>query len=306
MKHICIISPVYNEQGNIGALTNAIISSLRNLSYTYTLLFIDDGSTDDTLNNIKKIASQNVNVQYISLSKNFGHQSALKAGLDMASGDCVISLDGDMQHPPDLIPAMLEKFEEGYEVVYTIRQDDKNLPFVKRRTSAFYYFLLNRLSDVKIEKGSADFRLLSIRAAKIITSLPESDLFFRGLAKWIGFRQVSIEYTPPKRLSGKAKYTFKKMLRFAIFGISAFSTRPLYLATYLGFIFAFLSFLYLPYILYSCYFGYTISGWASVIATIAFLGGIQLMILGIIGLYIGRMFIQVKNRPVYIIKESNL
>lgn len=306
MKHVYIISPVYNEQDNIEALNSAIVNIMGNLPYNYSLLFIDDGSTDNTLDKIKKIASGNAAVQYISLSRNFGHQSALKAGLDKAYGDCVISMDADMQHPADLIPAMLEKYEEGYEVVYTLRQEDKSLPFFKRRTSAFFYSLINRLSDVNIEKGSADFRLLSIRVVKIIRNLSEYDLFFRGLVKWVGFRQVAIEYSVVKRMNGTTKYTFKKMLTFAIFGITAFSTKPLYIAAYLGFLFSLLSFLYLPYVLFSYYFGYTISGWASVIVTIAFFGGLQLMILGIIGVYLSRMFMQVKNRPVYIIKESTI
>jgi polyisoprenyl-phosphate glycosyltransferase len=306
MKHVCIISPVYNEQDNIDPLTSAIVKTMLNLPYSYSLLFIDDGSTDATLDKIKAIVYGNTSVRYISLSRNFGHQSAIKAGLDMADGDCVISIDGDMQHPVDIIPAMLEKYEEGYDVVYTLRKDDKSLPLIKRKTSNFFYSIVNCLSDIKIEKGSADFRLFSKRVVKIINSLPEHDLFFRGLSKWVGFRQISIEYEAQNRLSGCTKYTFRKMLNFALFGISSFSTKPLYIAAYLGFIFSFLSLLYLPYVAYSYFFGYTISGWASVIVTIAFFGGLQLMILGIIGVYIGRLFIQGKNRPVYIVKESNI
>lgn len=306
MKEVCIISPVYNEQNNVDPLAAAIIRTMQALPYNYKIIFVDDGSSDDTLEKIKKLARGNSSIQYISLSRNFGHQNALKAGLDMASGDCVISLDGDMQHPPDLIPIMLEKFEEGYDVVYTLRKVDNKLPFIKRRTSNFFYSLINRLSDVKIEKGSADFRLLSIKVAKILSGMPESDLFFRGLVKWIGFKQISIDYSLAERMTGKTKYTFKKMMRFALFGISAFSTKPLYIAAYLGFFFSLTSFLYLPYVLYSYFFDYTISGWASLIATIAFFGGLQLMILGIIGVYLGRLFIQAKQRPSYIIKESNL
>jgi dolichol-phosphate mannosyltransferase len=306
MKHVSIISPVYNEQGNIEAFATAITQIMSALAYSYSLIFIDDGSTDTTLEKIKCIACRHPMVRYVSLSRNFGHQSALKAGLDMACGDCVISIDGDMQHPVSLIPAMLEKYEEGYDVVYTLRKEDKSLPFIKRKTSGLFYFLINRISDIKIEKGSADFWLFSSRVAGIMSSLPEHDLFFRGLSKWVGFRQVSIEYEEGSRLSGSTKYTFKKMLNFALFGISSFSTRPLYIAAYLGFIFSLLSVLYLPYVAYSYFFGYTISGWASVIVTIAFFGGLQLMILGIIGVYIGRLFIQSKNRPVYIVKESNI
>lgn len=306
MKHISIISPVCNEEGNVEAFAQAIMTTMRSLDYHYTLLFVDDGSTDRTLEKIKCLACRHHCINYISLSRNFGHQSALKAGFDMAAGDCVITIDGDMQHPPSLIPAMLEKYEEGYDVVYTLRKEDNKLPFVKRKTSDLFYALINRLSDVKIEKGSADFRLLSERVVKIISALPEHDLFFRGLSKWVGFKQISLDYKAESRLSGCTKYTFRKMVNFALFGISSFSTRPLYIAAYLGFTFSLLSLLYLPYVIYSYFFGYTISGWASVIVTIAFFGGVQLMILGILGVYIGRLFIQSKNRPVYIVRESNL
>jgi dolichol-phosphate mannosyltransferase len=306
MRHVSIISPVFNEEGNIAAFALAVKETMQDLPYSYSLIFIDDGSSDGTLDAIKQTACRERSIQFVSLSRNFGHQSALKAGLDMAQGDCVISLDGDMQHPVDLIPAMLEKFESGYDIVYTIRKDNEKLPLLKRKTSGLFYWLINRLSDIRIEKGSADFRLYSRRVADIISSLPEHDLFFRGLSKWVGFKQIGIEYEARNRLSGCTKYTFRKMLNFALFGISSFSTKPLYIAAYLGFAFSLLSILYLPYVAYSYFFGYTISGWASVIVTIAFFGGLQLMILGIIGVYIGRLFIQSKNRPVYIVKESSI
>lgn len=306
MKHINIIVPVYNEEETIAPLVEAIREALKDILYDYSILFIDDGSTDLTLNNIKGLSVKDNDIQYISFSRNFGHQNALKAGLDKANGDCIITMDGDMQHPADLIPIMLKKYEEGYDVVYTIRMEDKKLPFLKRKTSSLFYSLLNKLSDVRVEKGSADFRLLANHVAIALKSLPEYDLFFRGLVKWAGFRQTSIEYYPAQRAKGATKYTFRKMVRFGLFGILSFTTRPLHLAVYSGFLFSGLSLLYLPYVLYSYYYGYAISGWASVIVTIAFFGGIQLMVLGIIGLYIGRIFMQVKNRPAYVIKETNI
>ena len=190
--------------------------------------------------------------------------------------------------------------------IETIRKDDNRLPFIKRKTSAFFYSFLNRLSEVRVDKGSADFRLISSSVSDILRSLTEYDLFYRGLIKWTGFKQISLEYRAGLRCSGTTKYTFRKMSRLALLGILSFSTRPLYLAAYLGFIFSLLSVLYLPYAIVSYYFGYTISGWASILVTIAFLGGIQLMVLGIIGLYVGRIFMQVKKRPAYIIKESDI
>jgi dolichol-phosphate mannosyltransferase len=184
------------------------------------------------------MAEQFPTVRYLSFSRNFGHQFALKAGLDYADGDCVISMDGDMQHPPELIPAMLEGWEQGNDVVYTIREEDKQLPYGKRQSSKLFYNLLNNLSDIELEEGSADFRLLSSQVVSIIRNLKEYDIFFRGMVKWMGFSQMAIRYQPAERKHGASKYTFKKMVRLALQGITSFSTKPLYIATYLGFFFS--------------------------------------------------------------------
>lgn len=306
IKLVSIIVPVHNERENIFLMARAIKRIFAGLPYRYNLLFVDDGSSDVTLHEIKKLAVQDDNIRYISFSRNFGHQAALKAGIDKADGDCIISMDGDLQHPPHLIPQLLEKWEQGYDVVYTIRKEDKKLPFVKRITSNLFYSLLNRISDIKLEKGTADFRLISRAVADELRNLQEYEPFFRGLVKWAGFKQVGVEYEPEQRKAGVTKYTSKKMIRFALQGITSFSIRPLYAAAYMGFGFAALSTLYIPYALYSYFFGYTISGWTSVIVTIVFFGGLQLMILGIIGIYLGKLFMQNKNRPVYIVKESNI
>ncbi len=303
---ISIIVPVYNEKENVSVLAQSLQQLFSGLPYRFNVIFVDDGSSDTTLEEIKKLIQQYPFVKYISFSRNFGHQAALKAGLDMADGDCIISMDGDMQHPPELIPVLLEKWSEGYDVVYTVRKEDEALPYFKRKTSHLFYRLLNRLSDIEIEKGTADFRLLNRNVVNVLRNLQEYDLFFRGLVKWTGFKQISIEYEPGQRQWGSSKYTLKKMMRFALQGITSFSTRPLYAATYIGFVFAMLATLYIPYAFYSHFFGHTISGWTSVIVTIAFFGGLQLMILGIIGIYLGKLFMQNKQRPVYIVKESNL
>lgn len=305
-KLVSIIVPVHNERENVSVMAKAIKRIFSGLSYRYNLLFVDDGSSDLTLHEIKKLAVQDENIKYISFSRNFGHQAAIKAGLDKADGDCVITMDGDLQHPPQLIPLLLEKWEEGYDVVYTVRKEDKNLPILKRTTSNLFYRVLNWLSDIKLEKGTADFRLMSRNVADVLRNLQEFEPFFRGLVKWAGFKQFGLEYESDQRKSGVTKYTSKKMIRFALQGITSFSIRPLYAATYIGFTFAALSVLYIPYALYSYYFGYTISGWTSVIVTIVFFGGLQLMILGIIGIYLGKLFMQNKHRPVYIVKESNI
>lgn len=305
---VSIIIPVCNEEKNIPLVIEAIKGVLNTASYNYSITFIDDGSTDNTLAVLKAKSREHANVFFVGLSRNFGHQNALKAGIDSVdeTADCVIMMDGDLQHPPDLIPVMLEKWREGHEVVFTIRKDDNRSTLFKRKTSDFFYNLLNKLSDIQLEQGAADFRLLDKKVLHIFKSFNEDDLFLRGLSKWVGFKQIGIEYLPGNRFNGTTKYTIRKMVRFALQGITSFSTKPLYIAAYLGFAFAMLSLLYFPYIIYSYFFDKPISGWSSLIATIAFFGGLQLMILGIIGLYLGKLFMQSKNRPHYIIRESNL
>lgn len=305
-KLVSFVIPACNEQANVPIMVKSIQQTMAPLMYEYRLLFVDDGSTDQTLQVIKAEAAKHNQIQYISLSRNFGHQNALKAGLDKAEGDCVIMMDGDLQHPPELVPLLLQKWEEGTDMVYTIRQEQADLSLLKRKTSALFYDIINNLSDIELEQGTADFRLMDRKVVDAFKLIRENDLFIRGLVKWMGFSQSGIVYYPAARLSGQSKYTIKKMVRFALQGITSFSTKPLYMAAYLGFSFALLSVLYIPYIIYSFYQGHTVSGWASIIAAIAFFGGLQLMILGIIGLYLGKLFMQSKSRPHYLIKETNI
>lgn len=306
MKHVVLVIPVHNEEGNIEILIQTIHAVLQPLLYTYNFILVDDGSNDNSLKIIRQLALKDERVKFISFSRNFGHQNALKAGLDMAEGDCAISLDADLQHPPDLIPLMLQKWEEGYDVVYTIRRDTTGVSYLKKKTSHIFYQVLNYLSNIDFEKGTPDFRLISQPVLNVLKNLNEHQIFLRGLVKWMGFKQIAIEYNQQSRLSGSSKYTFKKMTALALQGITAFSIRPLYVAAYLGFGISFLSLLYIPYVIYSYYFGYAVSGWASVIVTIAFFGGLQLTILGVIGIYLGKLFMQAKRRPHYIVKETNL
>ncbi len=305
-KKVSIILCCYNEEEGISLMIDALEKVMASVDYDYEIIAVDDGSSDQTLQRIKDLTTTHPNLYFIEFSRNFGHQNALKAGLDFSRGDCLISLDADMQHPPELLPEMLKKWEEGYDVVYTSRMEDKDLSAMKRKTSKMFYKLLNALSDIELEQGAADFRLLDRKAANMIISLKENDLFMRGLVKWIGFKQYGIDYMPNKRVAGASKYTLKKMFRFALQGITSFSVRPLYIALYLGFFVAACSILYIPYIIYSLIYGHPISGWASLIATIAFLGGLQLCILGIIGIYIGKLFMQSKYRPNYIVRSSNI
>lgn len=305
-KSVSIIIPVCNEKGNVPLMITAVSEVMNKLPYDYHFMFVDDGSNDGTLETLRSWASMNNRVYFVSLSRNFGHQNALKAGIDASYGDCIISMDGDLQHPPDLLPVLLEEWEKGHDIVYTIRRDHMELPMLKRKTSTLFYKILNGLSDIELESGTADFRLIDKKVVDILRTVHEADLFWRGLVKWTGFKQIGIEYDPAERREGKSKYTYKKMMQLAMRGLTSFSTKPLTIAIYIGFFMSFLSLLYIPYILYSLYSGHAISGWASILVTIVFFGGLQLMILGIIGVYIGKIFMQSKQRPHYIIRETNL
>ncbi|MEH3113054.1 glycosyltransferase family 2 protein [Pedobacter terrae] len=305
-KLVSIVIPAYNEADNIFVIAESIKQVFSTINYDYEIILVDDGSADHTLEKIKDYASTANNIFFLEFSKNFGHQLAVKAGMDHAFGDCVISMDCDMQHPPELISDMIAKWEAGYEVVYTIREDDKNLSKGKRSSSSLFYKVLNWLSDIDLEPGAADFRLLDQRVVNVFRNFHENEPFLRGLVKWLGFKQYAIKYNPAARFSGKSKYTLKKMLRLALHGVTSFSIKPLYTAVYLGFILSFASVLYIPYIIYAFVNHVEVSGWASVIMTIVFFGGLQLIILGIIGIYVGKMFMQTKNRPNYIIRSSNI
>lgn len=305
-KLACVIIPAYNEEGNIKAIAAAVDKVFIGLSCDYYILFTDDGSTDNTLPIIEQLSRESNKIKYISFSKNNGHQVALKAGIDHSHADCTITMDADMQHPPVLIADMIAKWEQGYEVVYTLRKGHRELSFFKRITSSLFYKLLGKLSDIELENGSADFRLLDKKVTEEIKKIKENDVFLRGLVKWMGFKQTAIEYTPAERFSGQTKYSYRKMMMLALQGITSFSTKPLYAAIYIGFTFSFLSLLYIPFAVYSYFAHHTVSGWSSLIVTVTFLGGLQLIILGIIGLYLGKLFMQSKGRPMYIINKTNL
>lgn len=307
-KQIDIVVPCYNESGNFFVLYDTIhkVFSGKNLeNYTYNLIFVNDGSSDDSLQVLQRLSNQHKNVKYISFSRNFGHQLAVKAGLDNAFGDAVISMDCDLQHPPHLIPELIQKWEEGNDVVATIRTYPADIDVKKKKTSVYFYKILNLISDVEIKDGTADFRLLDRKVVNVIRSMKENEPFLRGIVPWIGFRQTYVPYLAQKRFSGETKYTIRKMFELAIAGVTAFSIKPLYFAVYLGFLFSAISLLYIPYVVYAFISGTKISGWASLIITIVFFGGIQLIILGIIGIYVGKIFKQTKSRPNYIVEERN-
>jgi len=302
---ISIIIPCHNEEGNIKLLYSLIKEHLS--SYNIEYVFIDDKSNDQTLQIIQQLSLIDQSVKYISFSKNFGHQYALRAGLEYATGDCVISMDADLQHPVDLLLTLIENWRNGYDIVYTIRKDDENTNFLKKITASFFYKLINKLSEIEIKQGSADFRLIDRKIVDVLVKdITEYQLFYRGLISWIGFNKIAVEYTPNKRHTGTTKYSFWKMLNFAINGITSFSIKPLRFAILLGVIISLCSGIYAIYALFMGVFtDKTTTGWASVIISVLFIGGANMILLGIIGEYLGKIYIQNKKRPYFLIEKTN-
>ncbi len=307
MANDCLVSivvPCFNEEGNIHKIFDTIKAEVNE---PFEIIFIDDGSSDSTLQAILSLVEKQKEVKYISFSRNFGHQFAIKAGIDHSAGDCIIMLDADMQHPPSLIPEMITKWKNGYDIVNTIRKDTVKTGLFKRLTSRFFYRIINALSEVRIERGSADFRLIDRKVAVVLLGMKDFHLFFRGLIPWVGFKQINLDYIPNERFSGGTKYTFGRMVSFATNGITSFSTKPLKIAVYIGFLISFFAFLYALYALFTYFFSdKALSGWTSLILSILFIGGLQISLLGIVGEYLGKLFIENKQRPHYIIKSSNI
>ncbi|MFT4543783.1 MAG: glycosyltransferase involved in cell wall biosynthesis [Bacteroidia bacterium] len=301
---VSVVIPCFNEAGNIQELYEQLKPVITEYS-NHEILFVDDGSSDETARLVDGLSSKDSAVKLIQLSRNFGHQAALKAGLDNAEGDCVISLDADLQHPPELIPDLIKKWKEGYEVVFTQREEDPNLSWMKRSTSKFFYRIAQRLTSVKIHQGSADFRLLDKEVIEVLKQLDESYLFIRGLVSWVGFKQTAISYKASYRFSGTTNYTYRKMFSLALSGITSFSIRPLQLSIILGLVIATLAGVYGLYVIYI--FAFTnnaLPGWASTTASVLFIGGVQLIMLGILGEYVGKGFIEGKHRPNYVIRKK--
>lgn len=307
-KKISLILPVLNEQNNILIVYNAIKEVFSSLpQYDYEIIFIDDGSTDATLNLLKELSFQYPEVVYISFSRNFGKDNALYAGFSNCTGNAAITMDADMQHTPGLITKLIDQWEAGYEVVYYYRKGSNvHASALSKFFSKTFYYLVNALATVKLENGVSDFRIIDRKVVNVLKTMNEDTLFYRGLIKWVGFKQLGLAYVPSERESGRSRYRTKTLFTFAINNVVSLSVKPLSIAIYLGFFFSFLSVLYVPYAIYSKLNGVAQSGWASVIVTIAFFGGLNLMILGIVGLYLGKTFMQGKNRPPYIVSESNI
>lgn len=304
-KKISVIVPCFNEEEGLRTFNQTLIHFLPE-NYIYEIVYVNDGSHDNTLPILVSLAKDNPTIKYISLSRNFGHQNALKAGYDFATGDCAICLDADLQHPPSVIPELIARWEEGFEIVNTIRKDHESISIQKKISARIFYQLMRKLSDVRIENGMADFRLIDKKVLKQLKLFSENYLFFRGIIPWMGFRQTDIPFKANERFAGKTKYTFKKMLKFASAGVTAFSVKPLKISIYLGSVIAILTFLYGIYAAYIYIFtDAALTGWTSVIMSVLFIGGINLLMLGIIGEYLGKLFIENKRRPNYLISETN-
>ncbi|MFN8407451.1 MAG: glycosyltransferase family 2 protein [Sphingobacteriaceae bacterium] len=306
-KQISIVIPAFNESKNIKLLVDRIDDVFEHLSYQYEILLVNDGSSDTTQKVLVELSQINPKVHYVEFSRNFGKDAALKAGIDLSQSNAVITIDADLQHPPELIPQMINRWEAGYEVVYAYRKEaNPHYSWFNKMASRSFYHLINQLSDIDIENGISDFRMMDQKVITVLKSINEFEIFLRGMVKWVGFKQIGIEYTPAERLYGNSTYSTKALIKLALQGITSFSIKPLYTAVYLGFLFSVLSLLYIPYVIYSFYIGAEVHGWASVIMTIVFFGGLQLVILGIIGIYIGKLFLQSKQRPNYIIRNTSL
>lgn len=299
---ISVIVPTFNESGNVAQLAGEVSAILKK---DYEIIFVNDGSSDGSLAKVKNLGNENKSIKYVSLSRNFGHQAALRAGLAYAKGDAVISMDADLQHPPSVIPTLINKWREGFDIVYTIRTDAEGTSLVKRLTSKWFYKIINFMADLHIEEGTADFRLLDRKVVDVINAQQESDLFLRGYINWIGFNRIGISYVSAKRFSGRSKYTLKKMLNFASHGMTQFSIKPLRLAHVFAAFAFLLSFLYILYAIAVAVSGRTIPGWLSLVILFVFLQGVQFLLLGMIGEYLGRTFMQTKYRPEYIVAETN-
>ncbi len=303
---ISVVIPIYNEEGNLHALYERLSMVLSSLTADFEMVFVNDGSTDSSIEIIREL-SQDKKVKYLDFSKNFGHQIAAFAGLEHAEGNAVVIIDADLQDPPELILELYQKMQEGYDVVYAKRQVRDGETWHKKLTAKWFYRLINNLSEVEIPLDTGDFRIMSSRIKNIIISLPERNKFLRGQIAWTGFNQTYVLYNRAERMQGKSNYTYSKMFRFAFDGITSFSNFPLRLATYLGFIVSLVAFVVIVYTLYQKYFGIdTVPGWSSTMVSILFLGGVQLICLGIIGEYLGRIMDNVKQRPLYLIKETNI
>lgn len=296
---ISIVTPVYNEEDNVVFFHEEITKVMKTTGMDYELIYVNDGSRDRTDELIRELAEKDSHVRAITFARNFGHQTAITCGMDFARGDAVITMDGDMQHPPELIPLLLEKWKDGYDIVQTIRTSTEDSGFIKKITSAGYYKVINSISKTPVTPGGSDFRLMNRKSLDVFLRFREHARFIRGIVGGLGFKQTTIKFEAPARHAGVSKFSMNKMLHFAMDGILTNSTTPLRAAFYAGAVSGFIGILLILHVLYSYLVGNTVPGWATMTILIAFFGSANLVGLGIIGEYIGRIYEESKNRPLY-------
>ncbi len=302
---ISIIAPIFNESGNIPELYRRISETMNSSGDEWELLFIDDGSNDGSTDMIRRLAMDDTHVRPVIFARNFGHQIAVTAGLDYSRGDAVIIIDSDLQDPPEVIPDLIAKWREGFEVVYAVRAEREGETWFKLLTAKLFYRLIYKITDVDLPLDTGDFRLVDRKVVNVLNQMREHHRFLRGMSVWVGFRQVGVPYKRAARYAGETKYPFRKMIRFASDAITSFSYFPLQLATYIGFLSAGISILAIPLVIILRLTGsQAFIGQATTLISVLFLGGVQLISLGILGEYIGRLFQEAKGRPLYIVREA--
>jgi dolichol-phosphate mannosyltransferase len=300
-----IVAPIYNELGNLPELYRRVKEALEKTGEPWELLMVDDGSTDGSTEEIRRIASQDERVKAVIFARNFGHQIAVTAGLDYARGHAVVIIDSDLQDPPEVMLELIAKWKEGYEVVYAQRAEREGETWFKLITASLFYRVIYRITDVNIPMDTGDFRLLDRKVVDVMKQMHERHRFLRGMSTWVGFKQIGVNYKRAARFSGVTKYPFKKMIKFASDAVTSFSYFPLQLAMYLGFVSAGLSILAIPLVIIFRMVGvHAFLGQATTLIAVLFLGGVQLISLGILGEYIGRLYDEAKGRPLYIVREA--
>ncbi len=300
LRLLSVVAPVYNEEALVGEFHARVCSALEGLMFE--LVLVDDGSSDRTPEILDELAESDPRVRVVYLSRNFGHQTALTAGLDHATGDAVVMLDADLQDPPEVIPTMLDHWHAGCDVVYAVREQREGESRFKLSTARWFYRLFDKLAQVELQHNSGDFRLLDRRALDALLSMRERNRFLRGMTVWVGYRQAAVPYHRDPRYAGETKYTFGKMLRFSLDAISSFSHRPLQLATLLGFVISTLAFIAIPIVVVLRLLGSYLPGFSALTIVVLLLGGIELIAIGIIGEYVGRIYDEVKGRPLYLVR----
>lgn len=301
---ISIVVPAFNEEGNIDRLYTELLKVLSSVALPWELVYVDDGSSDGTWGRIRALHDKDERVKAVRFSRNFGHQYALIAGLQHARGSAVISMDGDLQHPPEMIPTLIDEWRKGSKIVKTVRADPEDYSIFKKVSSRWFYRMFSYLSGVRLESGMADFRLLDRKALNDILKFREEGLFLRGIVEWVGYPSISIPYQCANRYSGTTKYTFRKMLKFGWRGVSSFSIVPLRIGVLIGFAASGLSFLGVLYAIFGKLIeGHAVPGWASSVAILSFLFGVLFVLLGLLGEYLGRVLLEVRQRPRFLISE---